>query len=277
MNNGDDTAYYLHKGHRVVAIEADPELATKVAQGLRQHVESGRLTILNVAVAEEESTLPFWICESHPEWSSFDEAIAGRNGAPHHRIEVRTRRFEDIVREYGVPYYVKIDIEGSDLLCVRALKPSHLPAYLSIEMSPAALADLSRFRELGFCRFKCMSQYYYLPVQRRPSPEEQHYGKYCLRLLDRRLPWRIYRRLGGRGLLRKQLSPLRRTADGWVFPEGASGPFGEDTRGEWLSFDEFTETLAHFEAQFRNGRPSPFWAQASYSFWADVHMASRGQ
>ena len=26
MNNGDDTAYYLHRGFRVVAVEADPIL-----------------------------------------------------------------------------------------------------------------------------------------------------------------------------------------------------------------------------------------------------------
>ena len=26
MNNGDDTAYYLHLGYRVVAIDADPTL-----------------------------------------------------------------------------------------------------------------------------------------------------------------------------------------------------------------------------------------------------------
>ena len=32
MNNGDDTAYYLHLGCRVVAVEADPVLAAAVAQ-----------------------------------------------------------------------------------------------------------------------------------------------------------------------------------------------------------------------------------------------------
>ncbi len=263
MNNGDDTAYYLHKGYRVVAIEADPGLAAQTAQRFCRHAESGRLTILNVAVAEKEGTLPFWICESHPEWSSFSEDIAGRGGAPHRSIQVRARPFGDIVSEYGVPYFVKIDIEGSDLLCVDALERGRLPAYLSIELSTAVLANLSRFRDLGFSRFKCVSQYHHLPVQRQPSPEERRYGKFCLRLLDGRLPWRVYRRLGGRRLLQRRLSPLRRSVDGWVFPEGASGPFGEDTRGDWLSFDQFAATIEHFQSRFLQGERTPFWGSGN--------------
>lgn len=37
MHNGDDTAYYLHRGYRVVAIEANP------AWVVRGHSVSGRL------------------------------------------------------------------------------------------------------------------------------------------------------------------------------------------------------------------------------------------
>lgn len=35
MNNGDDTAYYLWRGFRVVAIEATPELVATAANRFR--------------------------------------------------------------------------------------------------------------------------------------------------------------------------------------------------------------------------------------------------
>ncbi len=128
MNNGDDTAYYLHKGYRVVAIEAHPVQARKAAERFENDVAEGRLTILNIAVSEEEAELPFWVCESVSEWSSFDRKIASRQGAPHRRITVHGKRFSDILKMHGVPYYLKVDIEGSDLLCVRALSAHDLPA-----------------------------------------------------------------------------------------------------------------------------------------------------
>src|SRR5262245_50303064 len=78
MNNGDDTAYYLRRGFRVVAIEADTCLAKCAAERFRTQISSGRLRILNIGIAAEEGELPFWICETHSEWSSFDRKIASR-------------------------------------------------------------------------------------------------------------------------------------------------------------------------------------------------------
>ena len=273
MNNGDDTAYYLHLGYRVVGVEAHPGLASAAAKRFRSEIEAGRLTILNVAIAESDGELPFWVCESKSEWSSFDKSIAGKHGSPHHRITVQARRFESIVREYGLPYYLKIDIEGSDMLCIGGLKAGQLPAYLSIELGAAVVERLALFRDLGFVRFKCVSQFYYLPVQRPSSLDEQTYGKYWIRLAGRSFHWRVFRRLGARRMLLEKLRPLR-TLNGWIFPGGASGPFGEDTRGKWLSFDELSQTLEHFQSEFRARRPSPFWGHDPDSFWADLHMAS---
>lgn len=58
VNNGDDTAYSLHRGCRV-AIEADPILASRATERFAREIADGRLTILNVAIAEEPGDLPF--------------------------------------------------------------------------------------------------------------------------------------------------------------------------------------------------------------------------
>jgi FkbM family methyltransferase len=74
MNNGDDTAYYLWCGFRVIAIEANPELAADVAQRFAHEIDAGRLTILNVGITAAEGEFTFWICKTNSKFSSFRSA-----------------------------------------------------------------------------------------------------------------------------------------------------------------------------------------------------------
>src|SRR5690349_11166216 len=58
MNNGDDVGYYLHKGVRVVGVEANPELCSRVEERFPDAIADGRLTILNVALSDVETSKP---------------------------------------------------------------------------------------------------------------------------------------------------------------------------------------------------------------------------
>ena len=60
MNNGDDTAYYLFKGYRVVAVEADPTLIEKARERFADDIRRGQLELLNVAIGPREETASFW-------------------------------------------------------------------------------------------------------------------------------------------------------------------------------------------------------------------------
>lgn len=272
MNNGDDTAYYLHRGFRVVAIEADPVLVAQAEQRFGRTIADGRLTILNLGIAEEPGRRTFWICESHSPWNSFDRRVASRNDSRHHGIEVPCRRFLSILEEFGVPFYLKVDIEGNDPLCLQDLSPHDLPKYVSVEAD--GLAMLTRLRDLGYLLFKCISQYHFMALESPPSQEQQRYEK-SFRLLhnDGRLI-RVMRPLTER-LIKRGMNRARRL-NGWVFRGGSSGPFGEDTRGRWLSFAEMRETYLRFERDAREHGLSPFWRKAEYSFWADFHASRDG-
>jgi len=133
MHNGDDTAFYLHQGFRVIGIEADPQLADLARRKFSTEVGSGRLTILNVGIAERTGTGTFWICDGKSVWNSFHEKLACRVGQQYHSIEIHTQRFCEILDEYGVPFYLKVDIEGSDYLCLRDLAGGPLPRFISVE------------------------------------------------------------------------------------------------------------------------------------------------
>jgi hypothetical protein len=55
---------------------------------------------------------------------------------------VPCRRFASVLEEFGVPYYLKVDIEGDDILCLQDLNPQRLPKSMSMEVGPHNLVTL---------------------------------------------------------------------------------------------------------------------------------------
>jgi FkbM family methyltransferase len=202
---GEDTEFYLAKGFRVVAIEASPELAARARETFREHVASGRLTVLNVAIAAKRGPIQFF-ANPTSEWGTTMEAWADRNAklgsATDRTITVMGLPFDEIVAEFGVPYYAKIDIEGSDMLCVEALKPPGLPQFISIESDKISWKGIEREFEvltrLGYRRFKIVPQHR-MNRQRPPKPARE--GVYV----------------------------------DTSFSHMSSGLFGRETPGRWLS------------------------------------------
>lgn len=276
LHNGDDTAFYLRQGHRVVAVEADPHLARAAERRFAGEVADGRLTVLNVGVAPEDGEAEFWVCEGFSEWNSFDAAVASRAGHTAHAVRIPTRRFASIVAEHGVPHYLKIDIEGSDGLCLRGLSSDALPRYVSVEAECGhdgvlATADdaLENFRlltGLGYRRFKLVWQWSLAPLTLPPHPAYLADG-IANRLQNGGGPFRAARALGlgaAAGAARMRARLARR--HGWTFAEGASGPWGEDVAGPWMDAEKAERTFRTYrERHFRKPGVSTF------SFWCDWH------
>jgi FkbM family methyltransferase len=189
MHDGQDTAFYLAKGFEVVAIEANPSLVDAARDRFAAEIESGRLQILPVAIAETAGPLQLAICEENSMWSSMARAFIERNesmaGVTYRYVDVPTRTFESILEEVGVPHYLKVDIEGSDMLCVRALKQlESVPDFVSIESnvsSPPGSFDmvfdeLSALWELGYRRFAYVDQ---TKVRRHKPPYPPREGRFA--------------------------------------------------------------------------------------------------
>ena len=60
FHHGEDTEFYLTKGFKVVAIEAHPGLCQAGREKFAHEIESGRLTLLNIAVAETSGPVSFF-------------------------------------------------------------------------------------------------------------------------------------------------------------------------------------------------------------------------
>jgi FkbM family methyltransferase len=272
MNNGDDTAYYLRRGFRVVAIEANPILAETASRRFEREIAEGSLIILSVGISDQDSALPFWICDTHPEWSSFDKSIASRDNADHHQITISCCTFKSIVQEFGTPYYLKLDIEGSEIQCLRDLAAfSDLPKYVSFEKTEHWMDSVNIMRDLDYTGFKLISQFNYLPVEYPPTRAQIEYER-AQKILNSRNPFlRVFRNIGARNLLKQQIDRPR-SRNGWTFPAGSSGPFGEDLlMGKWQTFEEIIKTLTRANHIWEAGKRSIFWDSRDYSFWADFH------
>jgi FkbM family methyltransferase len=250
MHDGADSAYYLNEGYRVVALEANPVFAEQAARRFAQEIDQGRLTVLNVGIAPGEGTARFWVCDDRSDWSSFHRAIAAREGAAHHPIEVPLMPFGEVLERYGVPYYCKVDIEGNDHLCLAAMTPDRRPPFVSIELSPKPL--LERLRELGYDRFKVIHQLSFTCPNRALSAV-----KACLphQRLKESVEWA------------NRLARRRRDGD-WRFAVGSSGPLPERTRGRWLSHLEARRLCAELDRARRSGR-------AGRNDWFDLHATTR--
>ena len=277
MHNGDDTAYYLWRGFRVVAIEANPELVANAANRFRSEIEAGHVKILNVGIAAEEGELPFWVCQADSRLSSFDRRGASLDGLCAVReIRVPCRKFRSILDEFGVPFYLKIDIQGNDSLCVEALHPRELPEFLSVEIKLSDMALVALVRERGFNQFKYISQTHFLPLELPPVAETRLIQRAERLRQSGKTYVRALRKLGGRYWIQRQFSRLR-TRNGWVFPAGSSGPFGDELLGRWLSYEKLCMTAREFLRLRQEDPQTLLWASeglGSNPFWADLHARS---
>lgn len=206
MNICEDSAFYLAKGFRVVAIEANPELCQSARERFSHEIDSGRLIVLNLAISDEQGDLNFWVCNEQSAWSTTSSHLVNywesTRNATFTAVRVESRSIAGILRQYGVPYYAKIDIEGNDLICLRQiLSYGKYPQYMSFEVELQTCVTAIRIcQECGYNRFSLVAQTA-VPTQKPPQPALE--GRYI----------------------------------NYVFQKGCSGLFGRELPTEWVSAD----------------------------------------
>jgi FkbM family methyltransferase len=189
MHQGEDAEFYLRKGFRVVGIEADPDWARFCRDRLGQFIASGQLTIIEGAILEPAAIaraerVRFYKSDRsvwgtvRPDWAARNERLGGSNDL----IEVDVIDFTAVLRKYGVPHYLKIDIEGCDMVCVTTLQAfSARPDYLSIESDKTRFTNIRReieiLADLGYDSFQAVEQSGIPSSQTPPQPAAE--GNYA--------------------------------------------------------------------------------------------------
>ncbi len=221
LHRGEDTEFYLKKGFRVVAFEANPDLVSHCRTRFQNEITTGRLTIVSGAIVPRceldngKETITFYRNEGLSVWGTVRQDWAQRNeklGAASTCVEVAVIDFVAELRRYGIPYYMKIDIEGCDTVCLESLRSFAIrPHYVSIESSKLGLdsvrQELLLLQELGYDTFQVVEQSQLHVTQRMPPSARE-------------------------GL-----------AVNHTFEEGASGLFGRELSGRWL---KLAQTLRRY-------------------------------
>ena len=214
MNTGQDTGFYLKKGFRVVGIEADSLLVEECRTKFPEEASAGRLTLLNVGIGSKAGHFPFYVNKTHHEWSSLIESIGTRGGAfTTGSVDVVT--LDTILQAHGLPYYLKIDIEGMDNAAVQAAgRLADRPQYISVETGPGP-AWIDALHAISYRWFKLIDQ---TTIDQIACADHQ-------------------------------------------FVRGSTGPFGEETPGEWKSYEEVRKAWIEYLAEPRPDK----------NLWFDIH------
>lgn len=248
---GQDTEFYLKRGFHVVAVEAHPGLAAGLRQRFAAQLANGQLSLVEAAIADRRGKGDFF---------NFGDSVFGtlstdwadRNaqmGLQGEKISVAFTTLADIYEQFGVPHYIKIDVEGADAMCITALQSLQPPEFLSIEAEKhdidEFIAQAKALAALGYQRFQTVQQEL-VPFQRVPDP------------------------------------PREGAAARHRFPFGSSGLFGRELpEADWASLDETIENyrpIVRSHARFGDYGLGKRWLPRQvlrvvrlYPGWHDLH------
>lgn len=197
---GKDSEFYLKKGFEVVAVEANPYCCKEIKQRLNKYIESGQLILNEYAIAGYVGEVELSIHKKHTDWGAVDKKWNAKYSDEIEKITVPCQTLN--LSPWAVPYYIKIDIEGSDAMCIKQLKGHRLPKYLSAELltfnniqgrNVNCMEVISALLEVGYTKFQLVDQSKN-HLTKCPSPAKEggyvdyKFDGYCSGLFGKELP-----------------------------------------------------------------------------------------
>jgi FkbM family methyltransferase len=267
-HQGDDTGWYLQQGYRVVAVEANPRLANELKRKFNLAIATGKLTVVNAAVAEKDNeTVTFFI--SREDWrSSTIKDLAERDGVIVETTTMPTARLSTLFEQYGAPFYCKIDIEGNDAMAIKSLGNTGRPQYISCELSCLSISDLHKNNNLLFDTLNALQTAGYTSFQLIDQESllqlsaERHYGRLYsfysrVRTKIERLTGLYTSRYSNRFLIARKRK---------VNSDFVTAPFGESLTGKFTDYETTRNLIRfHFNDYYTHTQ------NKLLTFWVDIH------
>lgn len=172
-HKGADSAFYLRDRYKVIAVEAHPGLAREC---------EATLSLLNsTTIMPGEDIIRYRVLKAAVTPTGEEAHLycsnKGLQGETHSIYPHRVKGCEDVgytvagttiprlFKNHGVPYYLKVDIEGADVVAIRQLHDCKaVPPYLSVEPDrdhpEEALEIMAHFGYMGYDSFDLVRQHW---------------------------------------------------------------------------------------------------------------------
>ena len=143
-NHGTKTDIFLKLGARVVSVEPDRTNQRVLKEKFLMYRLSRKpVVIVGKALSDKDSVETMWIDEPGSakntlsrkwvETLKHDDERFGQHHDFNHRTTVETTTLDQLIGTYGLPFFVKIDVEGHEVNVLRGLHTA-VP-YLSFEVN----------------------------------------------------------------------------------------------------------------------------------------------
>jgi FkbM family methyltransferase len=237
-HRGNDTEFYLKKGFKVVAVEANPSLAAEIEHRFPLYIQAGKLTVVNKAIYKRDSQLIDLIVKpAHDDWGAIVEGWNDVFDDKAEKVRVQTITIDSLIKQHGPAYYIKIDIEGYDAECLKSLSRYNAPRYISAELltpnnlgkSANPLAVMDALLALGYEKFQIVDQSDNI-LTKCPNPAKE--GDFV----------------------------------DYSFDGYSSGLFGRELPREWLAPEDVIIPYLHYFYKYGDKEP-----ELNPDHWYDIH------
>lgn len=158
-NHGNFTREMLsyYPNVQIVAVEANPNLANQ----LNYQFENSNVTVVQRVVSStDDNRIPFYICATADGISTADvdwinkSRFSGQHAwkAP---IEIDTVTIDTMIRAYGIPDLIKIDVEGYESVVIKGLsqKANAICFEWAEEQFEKVQETVKHLQDIGYTKF----------------------------------------------------------------------------------------------------------------------------
>ena len=159
--NGDTTDDILKYYDSVICIDANPYIIDELKL---KYKDNNNIKIIHGCISDSLVEKTKFYIAIDPVLCSIYKDISERFLSSKYEIFVKNINVKDIINEYELPEYIKIDIEGADIIVLNQLSTlNEFPKYISCELQWPHISNgnnknadveiLNKLKDLGYNKF----------------------------------------------------------------------------------------------------------------------------
>ena len=213
---GENLPYFLLKSDLVIAVEANKKSCDIIKEKFTNQINQKKLIVENCIVGEKDGKNEIFFLHKYDYLLSQLPEPEINLKKNFETIKLEKKDILSLIKKYGAPYYIKIDLEKyDDIILKRIFDLNIIPTYISAEAINQNVIDLF-FNNKNYRSFKISEG----------KNIDFLYNK--IRLI------------------------INNSKVIFSFPKNSSGPFGNDILGKWMNKRNYIKFMDHKKEGWRD-------------------------